>query len=54
MNAPDLDFDGSWRDDLMQQQRAKFAAAETHDEQRAAADLIVQIAQWKRGAEASA
>jgi hypothetical protein len=43
-----LDFNGSWRDDLLQQQRVRFLAAETQTEQRAAADLILQLREWKQ------
>lgn len=49
----ELDFNGPWRDDLMQQQTAKFLSAQTHAEQRAAADLIMHLRSWKERAEAA-
>lgn len=47
----DLDFYGTWRDDLLQQQRIAFLAAESHDERRAAADLSGRLIEWKERAE---
>ena len=46
----DLDFHGPWRDELLQQQRIRFLAADTQPEQRAAADLILQLQTWKERA----
>lgn len=52
--TPDLapfDFNGPWRDELLQQQRIAFLAAETHEERRAAAELNGRIREWKERAE---
>jgi len=51
MSSPDLDFNGPWRDDMLQQQRIKFLAAETHEERRAAAELSGMLREWKDLAE---
>ena len=43
-----------WRDDMLQQQRIKFLAAETHDERFASAALTLRLAEWKERAEKAA
>jgi|GEM_PF-3034312 len=47
MNLPPLDFNGSWRKDMEQQQRIKSLAAETHEERRAAIVMVAQLREWQ-------
>ena len=48
-----LDFDSDdWRNDMIQQQRIKFMAAETHEEQRAVADVLLVLHRGKEAAQA--
>lgn len=49
-----LDFNGTWRDDMLHQKKIEFVAAQTHDERRAAAELSGRLREWKERAEKAA